>query len=220
MMNLLRSAIKLRCALLCLVGTIFVTGCSNDSPVRDIFNQITFFDGLLLSTDSITGKNAEPQRAENKLCPSVTVAPELAFAPQFSDITRIEEENMLAVSHITYLAHRCRTRGDTLTLDIDLQFDAELGEAGLHTKTAPIYSFPYFMAIVGPDASIAAKDVYAIAINFNDHDETATTLHTIHQEINLKDAHDNAKKLHIIIGFQLSLDELSFIRRHLGSDKK
>jgi hypothetical protein len=148
----------------------------------------------------------------NPDCPRVAALPELARVTQFADETNPNPATILSETSLTKLDSSCITTETTINLDIVLNFTSILGTAGL-AQAAPqaSYSHAYFVAVVNPDGSILAKDVFALSPVFTSGQKEVYSSERLQQSIPLSSTIP-AAQYQVMVGFQLNESELNYNR--------
>ncbi len=208
-----------------------LTGCGPGTPMNDALNQVTWPTlGNQPGQKDQNKDQGEMKKAEASPdvteaanptdCPKVTIAPDLNTAPQFEDITAIKSDGILATNVMTLSNHSCTVEQGIVTIEVALNFEATRGKAGekaAKAKEDGFYSYPYFMAIADPAGAIVAKDVFAVTMNFKPTDNKVANTENLRQTITLPPSKPNspaakASDYSLVLGFQLNLAELEYIR--------
>lgn len=154
-------------------------------------------------------KNAGPAQTVN--CPSVKVMDELRTMVEFQDPANPSDKTQIARAVMKNVAARCAV-GDTLSVELDIMVDTTLGPKARVKKTdKPNFAFPYFVAVISPQGSVVAKEIFAASLSFENGENDMSRTETITQHIPL--AEDGTVPAYsILIGFQLSEEQLAFNR--------
>lgn len=145
-------------------------------------------------------------------CPRVAALPELARVTQFADESNPVPNTILTETELTKLDSSCITSENAINLDIVLNFTSRLGTAGLSQGTTESsYTHAYFVAVVNPDGSILAKDVFGLSPVFASGQKEVYSSERLQQTIPLSKTVP-ADKYQIMVGFQLSEGELAYNR--------
>lgn len=145
-------------------------------------------------------------------CPRVSALPELARVTQFADETKPVPSTILTETEITKIDSSCITSEDSINLDIVLNFTSKLGTAGLaQGASQSSYTHAYFVAVVHPDGSILAKDVFGLSPVFSSGQKEVFSSERLQQTIPLS-SKIPASQYQIMVGFQLSEAELAYNR--------
>ncbi len=150
------------------------------------------------------------QRPPPGPCPRVSVLRDAAKLVQFRpgpgrDLIDVEFEG-----EITLLGGGCDYVDDDRVIEmrLELRIAALRGPAARGAKV----ELPYFVAIIGPDQAILAKQVFASPIEFEQNRRRAGALEQTDQTIPLQDGQTGAD-FEILVGFQLSAAQLDYNRQ-------
>ena len=101
----------------------------------------------------------------------------------------------------------CNIDSSGVSVTVSLSTLAELG------PMAPgrTVDFPYFVAVTDSRDKVVAKRVFPNTVTFKPNENRAGTQDTVTERIPLADP-KQADRYHVIVGFQLSADELAFNR--------
>ena len=143
-------------------------------------------------------------------CPRVSVlgvaAKLVLFRPgPGRDLIDVEFEG-----EITPLGGGCNyvDRDRAIEMRLEFRIAALRGPAAV----GPTVEFPYFVAIVGPDQAILAKQVFASPIEFEKNRRRAGALEQTDQTIPLAEGQTGAD-FEILVGFQLTAAQLDYNRQ-------
>ena len=196
-------------------------------PVGDAFDSVRWptlgaesapDDGTIESpADTVRSEAPAPLPAQtvvdNTSCPAVTPAPDLQRAPQFADITKINPDGLLATAMMGKIKANCTLTDKAINLDLAVSFGGQLGPAGVTSNDKDaFYSYPYFVAVLDPAGTIVAKDVFAVTLPFKAGQKNVVVEETLKQTITVSNPSVAVKSYRVMVGFQLSLEELEFIR--------
>jgi len=104
----------------------------------------------------------------------------------------------------------CKINAEGASMTVTVSTLAEIGPAA----TARSIDLPYFIAISDPHDKILAKRIFSNAVEFKANQSRAGARDTDTQKIPMPDPKD-APKYHVVIGFQLTEEELDFNRSQL-----
>lgn len=197
---------KLSSALLVATSVLALSGCTAETnPFKD-----------MKMPEWMQANKAAPARnnlvSANPDCPRVSALPELARVTQFADETNPTPSTILSETTLMKLDSSCITTETTINLDIVLNFTSHLGTAGL-AQAAPqaSYSHAYFVAVVKPDGTILAKDVFALSPVFTSGQKEVYSSERLQQSIPLSSTIP-ASQYQVMVGFQLNENELNYNR--------
>ncbi len=193
-------------ALLAAVAMLALTGCDpNANPFKD-----------MKLPDWMQAKQATPSGSSlvsaNPGCPRVAALPELARVTQFADEANQAPSTILSETVLTKLDSSCILTETHINLDIVLNFTSRLGTAGLaQASPQASYSHAYFVAVVKPDGSIIAKDVFGLSPIFTSGQKEVYSSERLQQSIPLS-SNIPAGQYQVMVGFQLNESELAYNR--------
>ena len=140
-------------------------------------------------------------------CPQTVVVRELDRMSDYGTETP-EPQNLLAHAEITGLGNKkCTFDEDGVNLHFDLAMKAERGPR----LQGDSINFPFFVAIVRPDHTILTKKRLAAAFTFHGQGASAEPTENLHI---LLPSPANTEGTQILIGFQLSHDQLDATRKN------
>ena len=157
----------------------------------------------LLTTDNVS-----------KNCPHIEVINELASLSEFSDITQPKEYNLVSRVQIQKGASNCIYSAGNVRVDVKLILESVLGQQGQQTG-APSFTYPFFVAVTDQNNNILAKEVFSAAITHKDGELRQTYFENLRQIIPIETRADG-KRHKILVGFQLSDDQLAYNRATLA----
>lgn len=145
-------------------------------------------------------------------CPAVSRVAELSSLYQFANPARPSDSARISESHITRVTSKCtKTRGN-LRLDINVTFDGGLGpKARARPGDKPSFAYPYFVAITNDKNQILSKEIFAVTFDYDAKSNMQMQSETLSQMVPI--AGDDPKTYRILIGFQLSPEELAYNRK-------
>lgn len=174
----------------------------------DAFTRVTARD-VTDERDALAKKAAGP--AVSITCPTVKVMEELRRSVEFQDPAKPSDKTEISRATIKNVSARC-SQGDDLAVELDITVDTALGPKARVKKTdKPHFVFPYFVAVVGPQGNVMAKEIFATSFAYENGEDTMAKTETITQYIPLGDG-GTLPAYSILIGFQLSEEQLTFNR--------
>ena len=195
------------------VGTFSVlalglTGCESMQTARDKISSIDFPYFGSADTDQATAVAlADPAN-----CPKVSVVDDLKNLTQFETPSAPTPGTKISSITIGNMTSNCSLNDKTVALDIDLAFDGQLGPKATGWKTeSRSFAYPYFIAVTTPTGEIMSKEVFAATIRYDGAETAVSQKESIRQVIPLRE-NIAASGYEILIGFQLTEDELNYSR--------
>lgn len=152
-------------------------------------------------------------------CPKVEVVEDLSTISDFTDPKKQINKNLTSRVVITAIESSCELSSKTATVDLKLIFDGTLGSKGRARKTdKPFFSYPFFVAVTTPSGKILAKEIFAASLTYNANENTHTYFENMRQIIPIK-SKKQARFYNVLIGFQVTPDQLKYNRERLASTK-
>lgn len=139
-------------------------------------------------------------------CPHISIVRDLKTTTQFRSGTGRDASDVAARGEIVDYAGNCEYGKDGVTVNLDLLLAAEKGPA----MTGNQVEFKYFVAVARPgETEPAAKEVFNAPLVFPAGEARTASKEQLTPHIPLP-ADVNAKGWTVLIGFQLSNDELKY----------
>lgn len=162
-------------------------------------------------TDTGASARTHDGPAQAIACPSVKVMEELRGLVEFQDPAKPSDKTEIARASITDVQARCAI-SNNLSVELDISVDSTLGpKARLKESDKPNFAFPYFVAVISPEGSVIAKEIFAASMSFEKGENKLSRTETITQHIPLPEG-DAMPAYSILVGFQLSEEQLAFNR--------
>lgn len=192
-----------------LVATVALFALSGCTAENNPFKDMKMPDWLQASNKTAPRNMLV---SANAGCPRVAALPELSRVTQFADEANPNPSTILSETTLTKVDSSCIPTENAINLDIVLNFTSALGHAGL-AAAAPqaTYSHAYFVAVVKPDGSILAKDVFGLSPVFSSGQKEVLSTERLQQTIPLS-SDTPATQYQVMVGFQLNENELSYNR--------
>lgn len=96
-----------------------------------------------------------------------------------------------------------------------LIFNGKLGPKGREkVSDKPFFSYPYFVAVTSPGGKIMAKEIFAASMTYGSHESTHSYFEKLREVIPIS-SKENAKNYKILIGFQVTKDQLAYNRANM-----
>lgn len=151
--------------------------------------------------------------AGDENCPKVKALTDLASITQFEDITVQVPDKMVSTTKIEKIDAKCNASGSSVVVELGLDFAGTLGPIGVKDLDGQAnYTYPYFLSVISPDGKILSKDVFALSMVYENGQISYHRQDKLRQVIPLLNG-QAANQFQIIIGFQLTEDELAYNRR-------
>lgn len=182
------------------------------------------FEGIKqdISTIKLPGVDPTTQQAsaaepDNFLvdndCPSIELVNELTLLSDFGENAEQTPDNLISGVVMRKEASSCEYGGRSVTVDLKLAFDGQLGPKGRSAgNDTPFFSYPFFVAVTSSSGKILAKEVFAASINYEGGQDRQTYYENLRQIIPV-DSRSAGKNLKVMTGFQLTQEQLAFNRK-------
>lgn len=153
---------------------------------------------------------ASPAKAGDS-CPEIRFLDSLTFIHHFQDPANPKPSEEISAARMTAMDYECNIVNGDLAIDLFISFDGLLGpKARVHKTDKPSFSYPYFVAISKMDGTLLSKEILAVGLRYDSQGDTQSTTESIRQVIPAASRNDGPYR--VMVGFQLSDDELAFNR--------
>jgi hypothetical protein len=150
-------------------------------------------------------------------CPSISRVAELSSLTQFVNPEKPGDGARVSEVHVTRVTTTCDRERGALKLDMTLNFEGALGPKGrIHAGDKPSFSYPYFIAVTNTQNQILSKEVFAVNFAYDNKSNLQVQTEEITQMIPLAGA--SPADMRIMVGFQLSNEELTYNRKLPASE--
>ncbi|MCB1783930.1 MAG: hypothetical protein KDI13_08025 [Alphaproteobacteria bacterium] len=196
--------------------TLCISGC--DQTLDGFMDDWNNLGVAGVSVDSVG-----PQRTDMLLaspCPQVEIVDDLSSLSDFPEGKSGSDANLVSKIDIQNAESTCKLGSNTATVDLKVVFKGTLGpRAKVRATDKPFFTYPYFVAVTTPSGKIMAKEIFAASMTYNGKEKTHTYYENLRQIIPILNK-DVARQYRILVGFQLSPDQLAYNREHMiPSDK-
>lgn len=160
-----------------------------------------------------------PQKQSERLiasgsCPVVEVVEDLAMLHEFVNEKDPMPSSMISSADMKKVQSSCAYGLKSVTVDLKLEVESKMGPQGKAMSREPFFSYPFFVAVTSPSGEILAKEVFAASMTY----EIGKDKHYYTEELRQiipTDSRYEGSKYKVLIGFQLSDDQLQFNRQML-----
>jgi hypothetical protein len=199
--------------------TLFLAGCPQ--TMTQVVDDVRYKDfsgwhgqqpvGTDVYSDNLLAEGA---------CPAVDVTPDLKNLNDFVNNAQPSGGDLIAGVEIQGASGTCKINEKSVVVDIKVKFAGKLGPQGRQNSgDIPSFSYPYFVAVTGPMGNIMAKEVFAASMNFVPGEDTHFYDENLQQHIPIEDK-AVAGKYHVVVGFQLSPEQLAYNRKIIEQRRK
>ena len=188
------------------------------SACQTLDGMITDMRNLELPAMSGNANNSEEFIIQGN-CAQTEIVPELSGYSEFTSIQNTGEGQLITRAHISGIKSTCSYTERAMSVDLELDFEGTLGpQAKAVAPSKSSYAYPFFVAITSPGGKILAKEVFSASMIFPQGQEYKSYTETLRQVIPLIDT-KQGKKYKILVGFQLSQDQLDYNRQILEQQR-
>ena len=207
-MRFFSRSVRLSACLLCL-ALLSACGETVDGVVDDM-NR-----GIELGRAEARGYKGS-ERLLATPCPQIQIVKDLGSLSDFTDDQRTFYENMIAQMDIKKRQSSCELATSSATVDLALLFTGTLGPKARQQKSdKPFLTYPFFVAVTGPNGKIMAKEIFAVSMSFETGETTRTHTEYLRQIIPVR-SKETAFQYQVLVGFQLSPEQLNYNRAALA----
>lgn len=192
---------------LCLIN---LSACQTLTSLQDDVSDLAA--GELPPTHVIGGKTEALLASP---CPQVELVSDLSSLSDFSTPNNPNDKNLISRVNLKSAQSTCKLASKSAIVDLTLIFDGALGKKGRQKSSdKPFFSYPFFIAITAPNGKIMAKEIFAASLTYGANENEHTYFEKLRQIIPIKNkAHANRYK--VLIGFQVTPDQLAYNRDHM-----
>lgn len=148
-------------------------------------------------------------------CPRIEVVDELSMLSEYVNPQSPAQNEKISNVAISSAESTCTYGNRSVTVDLKLNFNGELGPQGKITPgDKPFFSYPYFVAVTDTSDKILAKEIFAAPMTYETGQNTKTYIETLRQIIPAENRAQGSR-YKIMIGFQLTKAQLAENRQIL-----
>ena len=148
-------------------------------------------------------------------CPQIEIVDDLSSISDFTNPKKQTKSHLISRVDLSSAESTCKLASKSAVVDLKLIFNGKLGTKGRANKNdKPFFSYPFFVAVTSPSGKIMAKEIFAASLTYGTNETTHTYFEKLRQIIPIK-SKSNAKAYKILIGFQVTPDQLSYNRAHM-----
>ncbi len=195
---------------LCIAGPLFtLSACQTfDGVVKDI-------KGINLPSLRNSTSRSSQELVYSGSCPQAEAVEELKSLSEFSDTSDQSDYNLVSKIGIANLQSACNYDERSVTIDLRMDFQGTLGPRGGNSGS---FSYPFFVAVTSARGDILAKEVFAAPLTYNPGQKTQTYTEKMRQIIPIENR-DRGSKYKILVGLQLTPDQLGYNRKKIAEEK-
>lgn len=174
-------------------------------------------------TDALMGKNEDDLAAAAAPAGPVISCPETGMMMDATEMPIfVDGQGKPQAADIAAIAYTGNIRGgcnfDTpgqAEMELKLTFSVRKGPRGQGLEKMHL---PYFIAILSPDESVLQRKAFSTKVDF-DNEETASTTEEHDLRVPVP-SREEAGKYKVVAGFQLTPEQLAFVREHKDDPAK
>lgn len=180
-------------------------------------------DGVVKDFESIklpSFNSSEPVTGElvyDGQCPRVEAVGELKTLTEFSDVNDYSDYNLISRVDIGDIQNACSYDEKSVTIDLKMAFNGQLGPKGHNTGERPFFSYPFFVAVTSAGGDILAKEIFAASLTYDSGQDRQTYYEKMRQIIPIENR-DRGSRYKILVGFQLTPDQLAYNREEIRKE--
>lgn len=193
------------------LSVLLLSGCE---AVRSVGESIKSLAGDAGSgqMESAAGSGDARVAVLPENCPKLKIVEDLAEISQFAKPQEPRADELVSMARFTGLDAGCQVAGNSVILEMSLDFDGVLGPVGLKSGGSEAnFAYPYFISVINPQGQILSKDVFALAMVYPQGQIQMHKQDRLRQVIPLMPG-QSAGQFQVVVGFQLSTDELIYNR--------
>ena len=187
-----------------------LASCQTLEGMRDDAYDIS--EGNIYVT-GVSGR--QPEQLLRSPCPQVEIVDDLSSISDFSNPKKQDKHNLISRVDLKSAESTCKLSSKTAIVDLKLLFNGKLGSKGRKKETEkPFFSYPFFVAVTTPAGKIIAKEIFAASMTYGAKENEHTYFENLRQIIPIK-SKVQANNYRILIGFQVTPDQLEYNREHM-----
>ncbi len=201
---------KLLNTIICCFALIGLNACQTlDALESDVYD---LSQGTVPVANVVTGSS---ERLLTNPCPQVEIVDDLSSISDFTNPKKQKKDNLISRVDIKSAESTCKLASKSAIVDLKVIFDGLLGTKG-RTKSAdkPFFSYPFFIAVTSPSGKIMAKEIFAASLTYDANETNHLYSENLRQIIPIT-SKKHANQYRILIGFQVTPDQLAYNRKHM-----
>ncbi len=153
-------------------------------------------------------------------CPQIEIVDDLSSLSDFSSPKSPSRKNLISRIDIKSAESTCKLASKSAIIDLKVIFQGTLGPKGRNDKAEkPFFSYPFFIVVTTPTGKILAKEIFAASMTFAAGANQHTYFEQLRQIIPIN-SKEQAYRYRVLIGFQVTPDQLEYNRKHMVPIKK
>lgn len=177
------------------------------------------FANLELPSLNGTSSSASDDLVYSGACPRVEAVADLKAVSEFASEDDHSEPNLVSEVKIDRVQSSCSYDENSVTVDLKMDFDGRIGpQSRTVAGNAPFFSYPFFVAVTSANGTILAKEIFSANMSYNAGESTKRYTEKLRQIIPIENR-DRGANYKILVGFQLSPDQLAYNRLTIEQEK-
>lgn len=201
---------------ICASLTLFtLTACQTFHNMADDFNDLRQGTADYAPLHTVSYGANIPEKLIESPCPQVELVDDLSSISDFTHPAKMTPEFLVSRVDLGSAESTCKLSNSSAVVDLKLIFNGMLGPKGkIKSSDKPFFSYPYFIALTAPNGKIMAKEIFAAPLSFNANENEHVYFENLRQIIPIKNK-TVANRYKILIGFQLSPEQLAYNRANM-----
>ncbi len=193
-----------------LLFSLTLYGCQTLTSLQDDFKDLTSQN---LNTARIVKGKSEVLLT--KPCPQIEIIDDLSSLSDFLDPKKPIKSQLISRVDLSSAQSTCKLASKSAIIDLKLIFKGKIGEKGrVKSSDKPFFSYPFFIAVTSPSGEIMAKEIFAASMTHHANQNEHIYFEKIRQIIPIK-SKEMARHYKVLIGFQLTKDQLAYNRENM-----
>jgi len=201
---------KLLNIFICCFALIGLNACQTlDALQSDVYD---LSQGTVPVANVVTGSS---ERLLANPCPQVEIVDDLSSISDFTSPKRQKKDSLISRVDIKSAESTCKLASKSAIVDLKVMFNGLLGQKGRAKSTGkPFFSYPFFIAVTSPSGQVMAKEIFAASLTYDTNENTHLYSENLRQIIPIT-SKKHANQYRILIGFQVTPDQLAYNRKHM-----
>ncbi len=182
------------------------------------------FENLASDIEHVSGDRAAAgaitpmQESETLLaspCPQVEIVDDLSSLSDFTSPQKMTKDNLISRVDLSSAESTCKLASTSAIVDLKVVFSGKLGpKARQKSSDKPFFSYPFFIAVTAPSGKIMAKEIFSASLTYDSKENSHAYFENLRQIIPIA-SKEQAKNYRILVGFQLSPEQLTYNRENM-----
>lgn len=192
---------------------VCIAGLSACQTLDDLQNGI---EDVTAGASDLAAASTDPtQKLLESPCPQVEIVDDLSSLSDFTTPKNTVKSNLISRVDLKSAESACKLASKSAVVDLKLIFQGTLGPKGRQRNSdKPFFSYPFFVAVTSPSGKIMAKEIFAASLTYGANEKTHTYYEELRQIIPIS-RKESANRYKILIGFQVTPDQLAYNREHM-----